>query len=694
VFLACRTPCQFDPSVASRNVDNDHFRPLVSKGEIIADLVRVPTPDEFHTVSMARVISVNRAIHEQLGEADPAATSAVAVRLTPAKLEYDSTDEFISIMKPFITQEQADSQAGTTRRFSNISVTWRNRHSCSFVAPQALCRSLSIGVFLLVTVGEISEPAHVAHMSRNVHVDLKFQTDSRLFESRTVAIGVEFNDLPFRRQQLALEAFPKRHAMHPFLVRCILGQVSDQVWFQENNRFTDQFNFTVPPAQYFAPLNASQVKAVRTALGSRFTLIQGPPGTGKTTVIAALALSLVESGVKPVLVCSQSNVATDHATLRIAETGVRVVRVLSSTREQVDSSVDQFTTKTIARRKNAAEFERSQSDPKALTRLEGRIVNRGDVVCTTCVSAGGARLRGTRFPAVIFDESGQCLDPDILIGLVQGAEQVALVGDHQQLGPIITSQACKRAKYDLPIMQRLILIGIRPVILKFQYRMHPVLSAFPSRAFYRGLVQNGVNEAARTWPKRWIDWPRPDAPLLFWNVKSEEEYSETGLSYVNRHEAGCIAVLLDRMAQAGIAAAEIGVITPYAGQQAFLVDRLPGICNIADQTFFEQLEVASVDAFQGREKNFIILSNVRANEACDIGFLKDRRRLCVSLTRARYGMIVIGHAPTFAKNKKWCGFIEYCKGLGVLVEGLINAFTPSAFEPLVAPEGAESDDDD
>jgi regulator of nonsense transcripts 1 len=217
---------------------------------------------------------------------------------------------------------------------------------------------------------------------------------------------------------------------------------------------------------------------------------------------------------------------------------------------------------------------------------------------------------------------------------------------------------------------------------------------FPSEVFYQGFVKDGVTARARMRAGGdFISWPNPEVPMFFWNVKSEEEYFESGLSYVNRHELGCVAVLLEAMAAKGISPEDIGVITPYAGQQALMIDDLPKLCNVPDDRFFENLEIASVDAFQGREKDFIILSNVRANGACDIGFLRDQRRLCVSLTRARYGLIVVGCASTFAKNTLWCKFIEHCKKKGVFVEGQLNHLHPSEFNPLVEDGKAGADDE-
>jgi regulator of nonsense transcripts 1 len=185
-----------------------------------------------------------------------------------------------------------------------------------------------------------------------------------------------------------------------------------------------RLRLTHPPEPEFPPLNASQVTAIDAALNSKVTMIQGPPGTGKATVIAALALSFVRSGVHPVLVCAQSNVATEHVTSRIAAAGCKVVRVLATAREQLEDP--EFTSKRLA----------VEAFGEAANALEGRrneatIIHGAQVVTSTCVSAGGSRLNGLHPRVIIFDEAGQCTDPDLLIPLTRGAERVILVGDHK-----------------------------------------------------------------------------------------------------------------------------------------------------------------------------------------------------------------------------------------------------------------------
>lgn len=100
------------------------------------------------------------------------------------------------------------------------------------------------------------------------------------------------------------------------------------------------------------------------------------------------------------------------------------------------------------------------------------------------------------------------------------------------------------------------------------------------------------------------------------------------------------------MEKSGITANQIGVITPYKGQRAYIINYLQknGQLLATNPNFYKDIEIASVDGYQGREKDYIIISCVRSNEGAGIGFLTDPRRLNVTITRARYGMIVIGNA--------------------------------------------------
>jgi regulator of nonsense transcripts 1 len=137
---------------------------------------------------------------------------------------------------------------------------------------------------------------------------------------------------------------------------------------------------------------------------------------------------------------------------------------------------------------------------------------------------------------VLIDEATQATEPECLIPLVLGAKHVVLVGDHQQLGPVIMNKKAARAGLCQSLFERLVILGIRPIRLQVQYRMHPYLSEFPSNMFYEGTLQNGVSAADRLKENVDFPWPSPDAPMFFHVNLGQEEISSSGTSYLNRYE--------------------------------------------------------------------------------------------------------------------------------------------------------------
>jgi len=130
------------------------------------------------------------------------------------------------------------------------------------------------------------------------------------------------------------------------------------------------------------------------------------------------------------------------------------------------------------------------------------------------------------------------------------------------------------------------------------------------------------------------------------------------------------------MFKAGLEPEQIGIITPYEGQRAFVQSYMQRTGTL-DKQLYKEIEVASVDSFQGREKDYILLTCVRSNDASGIGFLNDPRRLNVALTRAKFGMIIFGNAKVLSKHDLWNNLLNEYKNEGCLVEGPnINQLKP------------------
>ncbi|KAK8460466.1 hypothetical protein SEVIR_2G333600v4 [Setaria viridis] len=398
---------------------------------------------------------------------------------------------------------------------------------------------------------------------------------------------------------------------------------------------------------------------------------------------------MAKQGQGQVLVCAPSNVAVDQLAEKISSTGLKVVRLCAKSREAVSSPVEHLTLHYQVKHLDTSEKselhklqqlkdeqgELSSSDEKKYKSLkratEREILQSADVICCTCVGAGDPRLSNFRFRQVLIDESTQATEPECLIPLVLGVKQVVLVGDHCQLGPVIMCKKAARAGLAQSLFERLVILGVKPFRLQVQYRMHPCLSEFPSNCFYEGTLQNGVTVNERQSSGIDFPWPVPNRPMFFYVQMGQEEISASGTSYLNRTEAANVEKIVTTFLRSGVVPSQIGVITPYEGQRAYIVNYMSRNGSLRQQ-LYKEIEVASVDSFQGREKDYIILSCVRSNEHQGIGFLNDPRRLNVALTRARYGIVILGNPKVLSKQLLWNSLLTHYKEHECLVEGPLN----------------------
>lgn len=399
--------------------------------------------------------------------------------------------------------------------------------------------------------------------------------------SHGFSVDFVWKSTSFDRMQAALKSFAvDETSVSGYIYHKLLGHEVEE----QTLKVTLPKKFSAPG---LPELNHSQVHAIGSVLQKPLSLIQGPPGTGKTVTSAALVYHLAMQNNGPVLVCAPSNVAVDQLTEKIHATGLKCVRVLAKSREGMISSVgflalneqvkmnDTYPElqKLIQLKEDVGEL--SASDEKrhaSLKRLcEKEILSNADVVCCTCVGAGDARISQFRFKTVLIDESTQAAEPECLIPIVLGAKQVILVGDHQQLGPVIMNKKAAKAGLSQSLFERLVLLGIRPIRLQVQYRMHPCLSEFPSNFFYEGSLQNGITTAERIRKNVDFPWPVPETPMFFYTTLGQEEIASSGTSYLNRAEAANCEKIVTRLFKSGVKPEQIGVITPYEGQRAYIV---------------------------------------------------------------------------------------------------------------------------
>jgi AAA domain len=312
------------------------------------------------------------------------------------------------------------------------------------------------------------------------------------------------------------------------------------------------------------------------------------------------------------------------------------------------------------------------------------ILETAPVVVTSCIGAHQLMLAsndsdddndGLKFSLVVLDEAAQATEPALVCALAAArAEQVIFVGDTQQLPPTVTS-SCPQLRDSLGLspMARLEKLDIGQVTLQTQYRMPAALLEHPSRYFYGGLVQCANNEndadceekpSAAPRPPAGFPWPNGQ-PLAFVQVTTgrandcEIAHSFGGRS--NPTEAALVVrIIRDLLVGGDIAGDDISVISPYSKQVQRIRTELSMMRNGA-----QDIRVGTVDSFQGQETGVVIFSAVRSNPFNELGFLRDRRRLCVAITRARRGLILVGDANVLKSCRHWAALLASCEERGL-----------------------------
>jgi len=447
--------------------------------------------------------------------------------------------------------------------------------------------------------------------------------------------------------------------------------------------------FAAAPVPFLFPLesedssrlNSPQRAAVEFALVARdIAVIHGPPGTGKTTTVVEFIRRSLARG-ETILACAPSNHAVDHLLdqlLRIGDEPVRLghpARVAPELRARAldilaEKHPDARQARKVARDafalfRQADKWTRARPQPgeKAALRREAkdllteaqrlealaieRVLDEARVVCATLTGLDSQVLGKRRFDVAVIDEACQATEPAAWVSLLR-ANKLVLAGDHCQLPPTVISHEAADAGLAVSLMERMVGVFGPQIarLLNIQYRMNAAIMGFSNTEFYAGeLVADhsvaghllsslpGVHAGALT-----------ETPLQFIDTAGasyDEELEEDTGSRRNIQEADLAASKVGQLLDAGVSPGQVGVIAPYRAQVRALRERLGEI---------PALEIDSVDGFQGREKEAIVVSLVRSNPEGEIGFLGDVRRTNVAFTRARRKLIVIGDSATLAHH--------------------------------------------
>ncbi|MEA4909189.1 MAG: AAA domain-containing protein [Anaerolineaceae bacterium] len=444
-------------------------------------------------------------------------------------------------------------------------------------------------------------------------------------------------------------------------------------------------------------LNPGQVEAVRFALGAGdVAVLHGPPGTGKTTTLVELIRQARRRG-ETVLAVAPSNLGVDNLLERLLAAGEPALRLGHPARvlpELQQHTLDalvaahpdlQLSRKLVrqaqALRQQAGKYRRARPEPGARqaqyqearqmveearlieTQVVERLLDAAPILCATLTGLERSLLGRRVYDWCVMDEAGQSTEPAAWIPL-QYARRLVLAGDHCQLPPTVISTEAAAQGFGVSLMERLV-VRFGPAVarrLDEQYRMHTDIMTFSSDEFYAG----GLRAAPGVAGRRLHDLPGvasnelTASPLHFIDTAGasyDEEVEPGGDSRSNPQEAGLALRKVAALLEAGLEPAQVAVIAPYAAQVRLLR-------GLAERLGRPELEIDSVDGFQGREKEAVVVSLVRSNRQGEIGFLEDVRRMNVALTRARRKLIVIGDSATVTVHPFYRRMVDYFEARG------------------------------
>lgn len=528
----------------------------------------------------------------------------------------------------------------------------------------------------------------IAFAGRDI-LRISFRVDELPAWSRGGRLGVDllFDENSYKEMHRALHeaSLALTDKKQGNLIRQLLGEA-------------DVREATPNPAYENDRLNPSQNKAIAHILGeSPLSILHGPPGTGKTTTLVYAVQALLKQRSHQLLIVAPSNTAVDVLTERIDAVGLSVVRIGNPVKvsehlqeltldAQVDNHASHKTIKTLEKQARAymdmahkykrhfgkaerdqrkALFDEARKIRKEIDQLLDYVVqdvfNKAQVITATLVGANHYTIRDRRYQTVIIDEAAQALEPACWIPILK-ADRVVLAGDHCQLPPTVKSNRLATGGLYHTLFEKLVAQHPAHVsLLDVQYRMNAQIMKYPAMAFYADRLQAAPAVAHRT-------LRGDDSPIMFIDIAGagfEETVVDHAISnpeeahFLCNHLASFVTNL--GMPPTDPAFPSIGIITPYRAQSLYLREIIAQDDRLGP--YVEQLQVNTIDSFQGQEKDVIYISLTRSNAAQQIGFLADTRRMNVAMTRARKKLIVIGDSSTIGYHDFYGGFLDYIGSL-------------------------------
>ncbi|KAI4884900.1 hypothetical protein NFI96_031685, partial [Prochilodus magdalenae] len=456
----------------------------------------------------------------------------------------------------------------------------------------------------------------------------------------------------------------------------------------------------------FPELNNSQSKAIMEALNNEFTLIQGPPGTGKTVVGVHIVYWFFQENQKRpnlqrvknedkrkrcILYCGPSNKSVDVVAgqllklksklkpLRVYSDQMEILEFpypgsnlkLSRHSKRIEKPNEELRSITLHHRIRSAEnpfsdqikaFDLKIQREQHLTDEELKsykdclnmarqheLLQHDVIVCTCTASPHPLLAKVLNFHQIIIDECAMATEPEAFIPLVaHKPKQIVLLGDHKQLQPVVHCELLQRLGMRTSLFERYMR---KALMLDTQYRMQEDICAFPSEEFYQGRLKTGIPYTASVFMTSFQN----STSIIFGHVEGKEQSlvvsTERGNenSKANIEEAEEAVRIAKLLMNAGIAAKDIAILTPYNAQVAKINEIL--LYNYSRQN----ITVNTIMKSQGSEWRYVILSTVRSCPALNIeiqptkswlrrklGFIMNPNQVNVGITRAQEGLCIIG----------------------------------------------------
>lgn len=420
---------------------------------------------------------------------------------------------------------------------------------------------------------------------------------------------------------------------------------------------------------FMRELNIYQRQAVISAIQNLCRpapyVIFGPPGTGKTVTLVEAALQIYARNPKSkILICANSNACTDLIAHRIFQKSLvpqdQLVRVSAFYRvynQLIPPEVEPITLQ--------------------MDEISDEMFRNYRIVITTCIQSGALYEFRERFDFVLIDEAGHANEPESILpmSLRKPGGCSILAGDPHQLGPVCMSPVAKKHGLGQSLLERLFNRVVYQQTeeggkmynssyitkLLISYRADSRVMCINNEMFYNNELKFVVET-----PKKWLKILKTGNPLTFHPVKGKDRREYTNPSWFNPNEAIRCIFYVNLLYRAGLKPENIGIITPYSRQ-------IEKIYTLFDNVNLPPCKVATMEEYQGDEREIIIISTVRSrtkNLAFDkqfnLGFLFDKKRFNVGISRAKWALIVIGDPEILKKDEHWSKYLERAHHLAEL----------------------------